>query len=62
MASAFVTSVLTSGLEAVANDPDRRALGFSEEDRVSILVEEPLDFDCPRFKPRFKTDLAPFLA
>jgi hypothetical protein len=45
MASAFVMSVLTRGLEVVANDPDRRALGFSDKGCVSILVEDPLDFD-----------------
>ena len=44
IASAFVTSVLTRGLEVAANDPDRSALGFSEG-RVSILVEDPLDLD-----------------
>jgi hypothetical protein len=43
-ASIFVISVLTRGLEAVANDPDRIALGFSDG-RASMLVEEPLDFD-----------------
>ena len=51
IASAFVTSVLTIGDEALAKEPDRSALGFSEpDDRISMLVDEPLKFGLVRFR------------
>jgi hypothetical protein len=56
-ASTFVTSVLTIGEEALAKEPERRALGFSE-DRVSMLDDEPVE----DILPRLRADLTVFRA
>ena len=49
-APAFVTSVVTLGIEVPINEPDLKALGFSgKEAWVSTLVDEPLLLEIPRF-------------
>lgn len=57
-ASALIISVATIGDDAVANDPDRNALGLSEFP-VSILLDDPFMLEFPRF-PVFEAALPPF--